>query len=68
MFYWISKGHTTLLCFPYDFNPISNSCFYATAEHAQILRLLYDNKLALFFEPKDNDNKAWFVILCYLVN
>uniref|UniRef100_A0A914ID06 Uncharacterized protein n=1 Tax=Globodera rostochiensis TaxID=31243 RepID=A0A914ID06_GLORO len=57
LFYWISRGHRTVLCFSQQFSPMGDEIFQATDEDKRKLKLLEENGMAEFF----NDNsKEWF--------
>jgi len=48
LFYWISRGHKTFLCFPQSFNPVSERVeFKSTSENLKMLNEF--NMLEIFF-------------------
>lgn len=60
MFYWISKGHSTVLCFSSLFNPIDCSEFNANEKQKSAFEILRRYKLCTIFETKcEQDNMKW---------
>lgn len=58
LFYWISRGHHTRLCFPYNYSPITDCEFQASNENIKALKQLEALGIAEFFE--DEQNHKWF--------
>ncbi|KAI3411926.1 hypothetical protein GPALN_001984 [Globodera pallida] len=58
LFYWISRGHRTVLCFSQQFSPMGDEIFQATDEDKRKLKLLEENGMADFF--KHDNSKEWF--------
>lgn len=60
MFYWISKGHSTVLCFPSLYNPINCSEFNANNNHKDAFQILKRFKLCTIFKTTcEKDNMNW---------
>lgn len=58
LFYWVSRGHLTKLCFPIDYNPIANRQEYAVNDqNLKTLKQLEIFGIALFF---DSNSVNWF--------
>ncbi|KAI1715721.1 hypothetical protein DdX_08046 [Ditylenchus destructor] len=60
LFYWISRGHYTILSFPSNFNPLNSIEFKATPEHCSTLRQLKKWKMVFVFRTESETNKQWF--------
>ncbi|KAI1725161.1 hypothetical protein Ddc_06449 [Ditylenchus destructor] len=60
LFYWISRGHYTLLSFPSNFNPLNSVEFKATPEQCSTLRQLKKWGMIFVFRTESDTNKQWF--------
>lgn len=59
LFYWISKGHKTLVCYPNDFNPFKQKNFFCTSQTDEAkLKKLYDYNMLQIFDAEDSLN--WY--------
>ncbi|KAL3077531.1 hypothetical protein niasHS_012237 [Heterodera schachtii] len=58
LFYWISRGHRTVLCFSQQFSPMGDEIFQATDEDKRNLKTIEENGMADFF--KHTNSKEWF--------
>jgi len=59
LFYWISKGHKTLICFSKDFNPFSTGDFNISDDDTKILQKLEKYKMIELFSSSDS-NINWY--------
>ncbi|KAI1721285.1 hypothetical protein Ddc_07734 [Ditylenchus destructor] len=60
LFYWVCKGHSTILFFPINCNPLHNEGFHATETEKTILKELIKFKMAVFFRSDAEQNKEWY--------
>uniref|UniRef100_A0A915ENW0 Uncharacterized protein n=1 Tax=Ditylenchus dipsaci TaxID=166011 RepID=A0A915ENW0_9BILA len=58
LFYWLAKGHSTVLCFPATFNPIISRQFNASEEEKQNLQQLTHYKMLMLFQAEHS--KQWY--------
>ncbi|KAI1729289.1 hypothetical protein DdX_01521 [Ditylenchus destructor] len=60
LFYWVCKGHSTILCFPSNCNPLLNEGFHATETDKTVIKELIKFKMAVFFKSDAEQNKEWY--------